>query len=259
MTTRQLTVVLIALLAIFGALYVFTSHSAPDAAVGSPINDPEARAAVEEFGAAMKQVPLLATAADVKIAMDQSYGPYVAPELLAQWEANPEGALGRTVSSPWPERINVATVDVRGDRATIEGTVIEVASVSGGQDITGTYPVTFQLEKRDGKWLITSVQKGPYSQLPTRTTIIGTYECLPHRDTSGPQTAECAFGIKEDGTGKHYAIDTRLMASTSWQGMPTGAHIRIEGVLTPIETISSKLGQKYDIVGIIGATTITRQ
>lgn len=36
-------------------------------------------------------------------------------------------------------------------------------------------------------------------------SIKGTTLCLPHKDTSGPQTLECAYGLK-DKEGQYYAI-----------------------------------------------------
>ncbi len=41
-------------------------------------------------------------------------------------------------------------------------------------------------------------------------TAQGMITCLPHRDTSGPQTLECAYGL-EDIEGRYYALrDIRL-------------------------------------------------
>ena len=259
MTTKQLTILLIGFLAATGLLYVLSSSAGvheSSTATSSPINDPSVSAIVEQFGGSLKQVSLLAPAADVDLAMDAAYGPYLTPELLAAWKANPDAALGRTTSSPWPDRITVASTDVRDPSATVEGAVIEVAQGSDGVAIVGTYPVTLQLEHRASGWRIAAVQKGAYSNIPSRTTLRGTYTCLPHRDTSGPQTAECALGMIDDTTVKYYSIDTRLLESTTWQGLLTGAHIEVSGVLTPVEMLSSI--QKYDIAGIISATTIRR-
>ncbi len=95
-------------------------------------------------------------------------------------------------------------------------------------------------------------------QPPARGTIVGTITCLPHRDTSGPVTLECALGVLEESSGEHYSVDTRLMANMIWTELPTGARVRIDGVMTPIEYLSSDHWHKYDIVGIISATSIER-
>ena len=91
--------------------------------------------------------------------------------------------------------------------------------------------------------------------IPKTITVEGVWECLPHRDTSGPQTMECAFGVKSDGAGLHYAISTELMSSYP-ADFPSGAHVHIEGVMVPADQLSSDIWQKYPIEGIISATLI---
>ncbi len=59
------------------------------------------------------------------------------------------------------------------------------------------------------------------------TTVTGEYVCLPHRNTSGPTTMECAFGIRADN-GNNYGLDLSgigIMGS----GVATGDRIRIQG------------------------------
>jgi len=73
-------------------------------------------------------------------------------------------------------------------------------------------------------------------------TIVGFWECLPHKNTSGPQTMECAFGIAVDQSDGHYAIDTSLM-STYPVDFPTGTKVRVTGIVTPANQLSSV--QKY--------------
>jgi hypothetical protein len=261
MKTSALVGVVIVLIVALGAVYAFTMPSASEPqsmSTSSPIVIPEAGQVVEDFGAHLRNVSLLAPAADLKAAMDENYGPYVAPELLAQWEADPSNALGRETSSPYPARIQIGQQGAQDDVYVVYGTVIDVAQGGGGEEIVGTYPVEFALKQINGRWMIYSAVKGDYSQIPARTTVVGTFECLPHRNTSGPQTDECAFGLK-DADGKYYALNTQLMASTDWMNMPTGAEVSVEGVLVPVEQLSSDQWQKYDIVGIISATSITRR
>lgn len=78
-------------------------------------------------------------------------------------------------------------------------------------------------------------------------TFIGMPTCLPHRDTSGPQTLECAFGIKFDD-GSYYALD---MSSVSGDFQSYTGRISVSGTVVPIEAISSDVWQKYDIKGIM--------
>lgn len=61
-------------------------------------------------------------------------------------------------------------------------------------------------------------------------TIRGTVVCLPHRDTDGPQTLECAFGIR-DQSGTYYALrdpnpDHQLISSIA-----VDSDVEISGVL----------------------------
>jgi hypothetical protein len=263
MKTSTLIAALIALVIVLGGIYAFTMRSGgasepQSAATSSPVVIPEAGQVVQDFGAHLRNVSLLAPAAALKAAMDENYGPYIAPELLAQWEADPSKALGRETSSPYPARIQIGQQGAQDDVYVVYGTVVDVAQGQGGEEIVGTYPVEFALKQIDGRWMIYSAVKGDYSQIPARTTITGTYECLPHRDTTGPQTMECAFGIR-DANGKHYALNTQLMASSDWMSMPTGTAIIVEGVLVPVEQLNSDQWQRYDIVGIISATSIIRR
>ncbi len=85
-----------------------------------------------------------------------------------------------------------------------------------------------------------------------RGTLTGEYVCLPHRDTSGPQTMECALGIKTDA-GDYYAVDFSAM-SQQGPGLETGDRFTATGLITPIELLSTDHWQKYDVEGIFSVT-----
>jgi hypothetical protein len=85
-----------------------------------------------------------------------------------------------------------------------------------------------------------------------RATLSGEVVCLPHADTDGPQTMECAIGLKTD-TGEHYALDLNLM-SEEHVPLNTGERIRANGMVTPVEMLSSDHWQKYAIEGIFSVT-----
>lgn len=93
---------------------------------------------------------------------------------------------------------------------------------------------------------------GTDETLPKRMTLSGTYLCLPHVDTSGPQTLECAFGIKTDD-GTYYALDFMLMSQLA-PNVPMNARITANGLLTPIERLSTDHWRKYPIKGIFSVT-----
>lgn len=73
-------------------------------------------------------------------------------------------------------------------------------------------------------------------------TIVGTTICLPHKNSSGPQTMECALGIEGDD-GKNYGL-----TDPGWKfliGTGNGVRVEIKGELT--KTVDSK----YDSAGNI--------
>ena len=84
---------------------------------------------VTGFGMHLKNVSLLAPAATVRSTMAKEYGPYIIPELLTKWQNDPSQALGKTTSSPWPERIQISTItkELNGTYK-VEATVIEMMS-----------------------------------------------------------------------------------------------------------------------------------
>lgn len=88
---------------------------------------------------------------------------------------------------------------------------------------------------------------------PDRVTLDGEYVCLPHRDTSGVQTDECAAGLRTDTA--YYALDFALMSATAPQ-LTVGDRLRANGIFTPVETLSSDRWQQYDIAGIFSVTSL---
>lgn len=248
----------ILILIALGSAYAYIKRApapyVPDPAqTVSSVDDQTIRALVAAFGNALKSTSLLAPNAEQVIA--KQYAPFIAPELLSLWKASPKQAPGRLTSSPWPDRIEIVDVAITGGRATVGGNIIEVTSADEPNKPAAVYPVAIGLEKRGGQWLITSLDKGAYSELPKQVDIAGVWECLPHKNTTGPQTTECAFGVLADD-GNNYAIDTRLMAEYPVD-YATGTRVKVQGTLTPVEALNSI--QKYNIKGVISATKITEE
>ncbi len=92
----------------------------------------------------------------------------------------------------------------------------------------------------------------PASFEPYRATLSGTYVCLPHTDMAGPHTLECALGLQADD-GFYYALDFNLSAALP-SNIPTGARVRGDGMVTPIENLSSDHWHIYPIRGIFSVT-----
>lgn len=84
-----------------------------------------------------------------------------------------------------------------------------------------------------------------------RGTLSGEVVCLPHKG-DGPHTMECAYGLKTDA-GEHYALDLAAM-SQQHPPLETGERFTANGLITPIEMLSSDHWQTYDIVGIFSVT-----
>jgi len=131
----------------------------------TPAADPaEAVAAVVEgFGSRLKNVSLLAPDAAQQI--EAQYAEFVAPRLLAAWVADPLQAPGRLTSSPWPERIEIDTLNSVDEEAyAVVGRVIEITSaeINTGR-IAVSYAVSLAITKTGGRWLISDYQviEGP--------------------------------------------------------------------------------------------------
>jgi type II secretory pathway pseudopilin PulG len=213
------------------------------------------RMKVVEFGRKLKNVSILA--ADYKNQLQTQYGAYVTPALLMKWKADSSLALGRTTSSPWPDRIEIVSVTKQNETTyKVEGNVIEV---NADQPVAAVavYPVTITVQLDRGVWLITNVVKGAYTKMPEKVTMTGIWECLPHKNASGPQTLECAFGIKADN-GKHYAVSLQASIEGAADSIPTNSRVRVEGMLSTMNTINTDMWQKYNIEGIISASKIQK-
>lgn len=119
---------------------------------------------VEAFGEKLQAVSLLAPKEIVSQSIREHYGPLVTPELLARWVSDPQTAPGRVTSSPWPDRIDIRSIDrtARGIYR-VQGDIIEVTSVevkTGG--VAAKRPITLVVEQVGDRWLISSVTLGAY-------------------------------------------------------------------------------------------------
>ncbi|HZZ99373.1 MAG TPA: hypothetical protein VFK07_01545, partial [Candidatus Paceibacterota bacterium] len=113
---------------------------------------------IDSFGAKLKNVSLLSPTAKADI--DKNYKDYVAPQLLAEWEANPEKAMGRLTSSPWPDGIMIATITNTGNNTyRISAKLLEVTSTEVTTNSALMEPITIEVQKIDGSWKIISAQR----------------------------------------------------------------------------------------------------
>lgn len=109
---------------------------------------------VVNFGEKLKMVTLTAPQDIAAESIEEHYSEFVTPELLALWESDPQNALGRRLSSPWPDRIEITDTETAGNGAyTVSGEIVEVTSTGPA----AKYPVTLKVTKQDDRWLISGV------------------------------------------------------------------------------------------------------
>ncbi len=124
-------------------------------------------ALVEQFGRKLKMVSLTSSPSDLAKSMQEHYRDFAAPELIAYWAENAEEAPGRLTSSPWPERIDVESIEKTAkDVYKVTGRIVEV--VGGGIE-AAIRPIELELKKADGRWLI-------------HGSVLGSYETIMHSD-----------------------------------------------------------------------------
>lgn len=92
----------------------------------------------------------------------------------------------------------------------------------------------------------------PVSTDPYHGTLSGIQTCLPHKNTDGPQTLECAFGLKTDA-GDYYALDFSMMSEPN-PDIQSGKRFTANGLITPIENLSSDHWKIYNVKGIFSVT-----
>lgn len=86
----------------------------------------------------------------------------------------------------------------------------------------------------------------PVSPSSTIVTRTGELTCLPHKVHGGPETLECAIGLKGDDA--HYYALKNLNS----QGMQQNKKLRVTGTLEQPST-----NQIYDITGVISVTAVS--
>lgn len=94
--------------------------------------------------------------------------------------------------------------------------------------------------------LINNLQSARVNTDGTNVIISGEITCLPHKDTTGPQTQECALGLHSDDN-RYYALKNAPQPMS----MTTG-RAEVHG------TLSTTADSIYDIAGTITVSKLTR-
>jgi hypothetical protein len=93
--------------------------------------------------------------------------------------------------------------------------------------------------------------------IPLAVTGRGTFVCLPHKDTTGPQTLECASGFLTEAN-EYYAVSTEELPEEFRNLTQTDQRVEITGLTVPVEALSTDMWQKYNMKGIIQIKTIKK-
>src|SRR3989344_6190417 len=68
--------------------------------------------------------------------------------------------------------------------------------------------------------------------------------CLPHKDSEGPQTLECAFGVKDD-EGRYFGLRDPKADYSTISALRMGVRYEISGMFEPRED------ERYQSIGTI--------
>ncbi|ACV63368.1 hypothetical protein Dtox_2575 [Desulfofarcimen acetoxidans DSM 771] len=121
---------------------------------------------VEDFGGKLQTVSLQAPPNIVSKSIQENYGDFISPTLLAEWLSKPENAPGRVLSSPWPDRIEILNIMKLSEQTyKVIGNIIDITSVekvNGGT--AAKQPITLVVEKIENRWVINAVTLGTYEQ-----------------------------------------------------------------------------------------------
>ncbi len=114
---------------------------------------------VKDFGNKLQNVSLLGPRDILETSMEENYGDYLSKNLLNAWIENPSIALGRLTSSPWPDRIEVKSIDKISENSYIvKGEVIEITSAEiDNNGVASKQSIELVVKKVEGAWVIDSV------------------------------------------------------------------------------------------------------
>ena len=102
-----------------------------------------------------------------------------------------------------------------------------------------------------GAYAFSKSPSSSVAALPAGPVVIrGTLVCLPRRNASGAQTAECAYGLM-DAAGRYYSLHDTNPSYKNISSVPMSVAVEIVGTFTPKEDT------KYQSSGVISVGSIT--
>ncbi|MGC8758043.1 MAG: M56 family metallopeptidase, partial [Caldisericaceae bacterium] len=104
---------------------------------------------VEDFGKTLSKVDKVAPSDIVSQNIKELYSPFLTDNLILQWTFDPSKALGRVCSSPWPDRIQILSMEkLDAYTVKVKGYVVWAASGGNGNlEVTEKVPVVVILRK----------------------------------------------------------------------------------------------------------------
>lgn len=114
-----------------------------------------AKATIEKFGQALKNVSLLSPQSAQEI--EQNYGDLASPDLIKEWQTDPSSAPGRLTSSPSPDRIEVISIKkTEQEKYLADGEIVEIANgITPEEKFEKRTPVEIIVSRVGARWLIT--------------------------------------------------------------------------------------------------------
>ena len=149
----------------------------------------EVTALVENFGSKLKEVSLSAPGEIVSQEIKQVYTPFVSSNFLLDLINDPSKAPGRDVSSPWPEKIEIISME-KLDSYTIQvkGKIILMTSVEVAQGgNAGETPIMLWVRNTNtkGAWLIDQLSYGEYAFYDMKELTSTLERTFPNMTTIG--------------------------------------------------------------------------
>jgi hypothetical protein len=110
--------------------------------------------------------------------------------------------------------------------------------VAAGNPMMESYPE--QCRTKDGRLFVRPVNQA--------IELTGNTVCLPHKDTDGPQTLECAFGIESGNI--YYGL--KIVDQNNVNNFSIGTTLTVKGILNESES------DNYAIAGTIAVDSISK-
>jgi hypothetical protein len=159
------------------------------------------------------------------------------------------------------DRVAPQTINESENPRHVNVIVVNYADRAPGESMTANPSVSksayLKLDPASMQWGTVEPDFEGESALPVwgdPITVRGEIACLPKR-TTGPQTLECAIGLKADDRDDFYALKNLFEHDPNYSLSQTGTRLEVIGTVTQ-EEMHGPDGNPYDIVGVITITSI---